>query len=109
MNGADDHLYKVGFAVLYQWRVKPGKLRQFCDAWAALIEALRRQRGALGGRLHRTDQGTWIAYAQWPSRQSWEDTCNAEPVDPAASHSLQDAVEDTWPPVLMSTHDDRML
>lgn len=23
-------------------------------------------------RLHESDQGTWIAYAQWPDRAHWE-------------------------------------
>jgi hypothetical protein len=28
--------------------------------------------GSLGARLHRSDEGTFIAYAQWPDRESWK-------------------------------------
>lgn len=98
---------RVGFAVLYQWQIKPGRIRQFCDAWALLTEGLKRQHGALGSRLHRSEQGTWLAYAEWPDRKTWEAAGAAEPVDAEALRQLQDAVEDTWPPVLLTAHDDR--
>lgn len=96
----------VGFAVLYQWQIKPGKVRQFAEAWGAMSEALRAQRGALGSRLHRSEQGTWMAYAQWPSRQLYERSGDLGPVDPDALERLLDAVEDTWPPIFLTPHQD---
>jgi quinol monooxygenase YgiN len=98
---------RVGFAVLYQWQIRPGKIRQFCDAWAVITEGLKRDHGALGSRLHRSEQGTWMAYAEWPDRKAWESAGEAPPVNPEALKQLQEAVEDTWPPVLLTSHDDR--
>lgn len=96
------------FAVLYQWRVKPGKVKQFVTAWGDLMDALKVERGALGARLHRSDQGTWMAYAQWPDRATYERVGGLDPVYPDASERLLDAVDDTWPPVFLTPHDDRM-
>ncbi|GAC1625513.1 MAG: hypothetical protein NVS9B10_12500 [Nevskia sp.] len=98
----------VGFAVLYQWQIKPGKVRQFAAAWADMTDALREQRGALGSRLHRSEQGTWMAYAQWPTRALYERSGDLGPVNPEALERLQDAVEDTWPPVFLTPHDDQL-
>ena len=95
----------VGFAVLYQWQIKPGKIRQFADAWAEMTAELRIQRGALGSRLHRSEQGTWMAYAQWPSRALYERSGELEPVCPEALDRLLDAVADTWPPIFLTPHD----
>lgn len=98
----------VGFAVLYQWQIKLGKLRQFADACADMTEALLRERGALGSRLHRSEQGTWMAYAQWPTRPLYERSGDLGPVDPDALKRLQDAVADTWPPIFLTPHDDQL-
>ena len=60
------------FCVLYQWKVKPGKEEQFRQSWREVTEAIYRQHGSLGSRLHENDDGTWVAYAQWPTRELWE-------------------------------------
>ena len=101
-------LMKVGFAVLYQWQVKPGKIRQFATAWGDMTDALKAERGALGSRLHRSEQGTWMAYAQWPDRATYERVGTLEQIFPDALERLLDAVEDTWPPVFLTPHDDRL-
>lgn len=100
---------QTGFAVLYQWRLKPGMERQFRDAWEELTELLKRQRGARGSRLHSTDYGSVIAYAQWPDQASWEKSCELHAQDAALSQRLLEAVEETWPPVLMTTLSDLLL
>ncbi|MGH8539063.1 MAG: antibiotic biosynthesis monooxygenase, partial [Stenotrophobium sp.] len=65
---------KTGFAVIYQWRLKSGMEARFREAWESLTKSLI-QRGARGSRLHTTDYGSWVAYAQWPDRQTWEGSC----------------------------------
>lgn len=106
--GMDKQASNVGFAVLYQWQVKPGKVKQFVTAWGDLMDALKVERGALGARLHRTEQGTWMAYAQWPDRACYERVGTLDAVFPDARDRLQDAVDDTWPPVFLTPFDDRM-
>jgi quinol monooxygenase YgiN len=60
------------FAVMYRWRLKPGTESQFASAWAERTRAIASQEGGLGSRLHRSDDGWFVAYAQWPSRAAWE-------------------------------------
>ena len=99
----------TGFAVVYQWRLKQGMEAQFHEAWAKLTELLREQRGARGSRLHRTDQGTLVAYAQWPSQAAWEQSCALHKLDEDLSKQMLDAVEETWSPMLLTTVKDLLV
>lgn len=100
---------KTGFAVIYQWRLKQGMEQQFHGAWGELTELLKQKRGARGSRLHRTDHGTLVAYAQWPDRAAWEHSCELHTLDEALSKQMLDAVEETWAPIFMTPLDDRLL
>ena len=57
----------AGFAVLYRFRVRQGSEADFAVDWAVVTRWLRDHRGGLGSRLHRAEDGTLVAYAQWPS------------------------------------------
>ncbi len=59
------------FHVAYEFKVKAGCEAPFIEAWRAVTLAFRRYRGALGSRLHRAEDGTYVAYAQWPSEESY--------------------------------------
>ena len=59
-------------AVLYRWKVKAGAEMAFREAWNAMTETIRVRHGTGGSRLHRTDDGEFVAYAVWPSRPHWE-------------------------------------
>ena len=100
---------QTGFAVLYQWRLKPGMEQQFREAWEELTELLKRQRGARGSRLHRSEGGSMVAYAQWPNQASWEHSCSLHALDETLSQRILDAVEEAWPPMLMTTLSDLLL
>ena len=89
------------FAVIYRWRLAAGKEDQFRAAWERVTVALLAHRGALGSRLHRTDDGTWLAYAQWPDRDSWQRSRDAEPIDPESLEQMRDAVEESFEPILL--------
>jgi len=41
--------------------------RQFIEVWSGLTDFFRDSCGALGSRLHYADDGSFYAYAQWPS------------------------------------------
>ena len=78
------------FAVLYRWKVKPDLEARFIDAWSAATVAYRTI-GALGSRLHRADDGSLYAYAEWPCRKAWEDGRGASPVDDVTGAVMRDA------------------
>lgn len=60
------------FCLVYQFQVKPGREVQFQAGWQSLTQALIDEHHSLGARLHRTPQGDWISYAQWPDADTWE-------------------------------------
>lgn len=93
-------------AVLYRWRLRPGTEATFREAWRTLTDAIRVQRGGLGSRLHRGEDGTWWAYAQWPSRERWDEAQALPAVDEAASQALRACVAETFPPVHLNVEDD---
>ena len=92
----------TGFAVIYQWLVKPEKEQQFLRAWQTLTDLQMKERGVRGSRLHKSENGTWIAYAQWPDRESWVAACELQAADDQLSQQILDAVEDTWPPLFLT-------
>lgn len=58
------------FAVLYRWRLHPGREEQFVDGWNRVTRAIRQSCGSYGSRLHRASDGSWVAYARWPEDQA---------------------------------------
>ncbi len=60
------------FCVVYEFKVKPDGEKKFTEAWHTVTQDVIGQYGSLGARLHKSDQGDWIAYAQWPDRESWK-------------------------------------
>jgi hypothetical protein len=81
---------KAGFAVLYRWKVRSDASVAFVAAWAAATAAFKTI-GALGSRLHRSEDGDFYAYAEWPSREAWEHAKTRSPVDSATSTVMRDA------------------
>lgn len=62
---------------------------------------LHRQYGALGSRLYRTDHGTWVAYNQWPDKDSWEYSRTVPPQAQEVFALLREAIAMEFPPLLM--------
>ena len=60
------------FCVIYRFTVKPDHEAQFRQHWLAVTEWFQHNAGGLGSRLHRANTDEYIAYAQWPDRQMWE-------------------------------------
>lgn len=67
------------FAVIYQFQPKAGQEESFIEAWKELTQLIYAYEGSLGSRLHRADNGSFIAYAQWPSKTAWEASGNKLP------------------------------
>ena len=79
---------KVGFAV-------------FRQAWEAVTKSFLSERDALGSRLHRAEDGTWIAYAQWPSKAAWRRSRDLGPTNDEWAAIMRAATEEAFEPVLM--------
>ena len=94
------------FIALYHWRVKTGKEGNFQEGWHQRTLEIYRQCGSLGSRLHRADDGTWFAYAQWPDRETY-DAINAIPPTENRSRKLfRESIEYAYPDVYLNVVDD---
>ena len=91
----------VGFTVIYRWTLKPGREDGFQRNWRLVTEHLRDTCGGLGSRLHRADDGTWVAYAQWPDRRSWAEAEVAGQAARQAMAEMSAAVAERHEPVLL--------
>lgn len=58
------------YVVIYQWRLRPGMEEQFAEGWELVTRAIKGKCGSYGSRLHRADDGTYIAYARWPDSET---------------------------------------
>lgn len=60
------------FAIIYNFEAKEGKEEEFEKAWREMTELIYAAAGSLGSRLHIEGHRRYIAYAQWPDRETWE-------------------------------------
>jgi heme-degrading monooxygenase HmoA len=77
------------FIALYEMIAKKGFEQEFEKSWGEVTEAIHRVRGSLGSRLHTTEiNGTYIAYAQWPSKELFDSGIGVELFTIEESNSL---------------------
>ena len=100
------------FIALYEMIARKGCEKEFEKSWAEVTEAIHRVRGSLGSRLHTTEiAGTYIAYAQWPSKELFDGGIGVELFTEEESNSLKTMRENsTQLKLLHSMHvcDDRL-
>lgn len=96
----------VAYAVIYRWRLKDGYERQFADAWRRVTLAILDQCGSYGSRLHQAADGTWVAYARWPSAEVRERCFANGPPDPEGSRLMREAVAESYDDVVLTVVDD---
>ena len=66
------------FIAIYYFKVKEGRDEDLIKSWAELTKLIYQYCGSLGSRLHSKGENEYIAYAQWPDRETWNP---ATPVD----------------------------
>lgn len=94
------------FVVIYRWRLQEGQEPAFEQAWAELTALFKQLRGALGSRLHRAEDGMYVAYAQWPDRATYFLSAERGVPDPAIAARMNAAVTERLEPEFMETvHD----
>ena len=94
------------FVALYRWKLKEGCEGRFREGWRRRTREIYERCGSLGSRLHRAEDGTWLAYAQWPNRQAWEDARGVPVSDVEASALMRESVETSYPDTYMEVADD---
>jgi len=82
------------FVVLYRWRIRSGKEKQLREAWVSATKKIMVRYGALGSRLHLAEDGSWVAYAQWPDKERWLLMRSSPPVAPVEFEVMRGIEED---------------
>ena len=60
------------FIAIYSFKVKEGFEMEFKGSWRGLTQLIYQHEGSLGSRLHMSNDGEYIAYAQWPDQSTFE-------------------------------------
>jgi heme-degrading monooxygenase HmoA len=60
--------------IIYQFKVKDNQNEEFIEAWKEMTELIYKYENSLGSRLHKKDNQTYIAYAQWPDKITFENS-----------------------------------
>ena len=94
------------FIAIYRWKLKEGQEEKFREGWRRRTEEIYRKCGSLGSRLHRADDGTWVAYAQWPERRDWEAARQVAITDTEAPALMKESIEVSYPEMLLEVSDD---
>jgi len=93
------------FIALYRWKLIKGQERRFREGWHRITLEFYRERGSLGSRLHAAEDGTWVAYAQWPDKQAWE-AARVQVRDTEAVQMMRESIELSHAPTFMEVVDD---
>lgn len=57
-------------AAIYRWRVAPENEDDFRRRWHDITVDIMARHGGGGSRLHRAENGDFVAYARWPSKEA---------------------------------------
>ena len=60
------------YCILLEFTQVPGQEAEFLQTWKNLTEYIYRNYGSKGSRMHRNESGKFIAYAQWPSKEIYD-------------------------------------
>ncbi len=73
------------FAVIYRGYLKQGMEEEYKNYWNKIASFFIKFRGAIGSCLHKTEEGMWLAYSKWPSKEMRD---NAWPEDESVNKSF---------------------
>lgn len=80
--------------ILLEFKPLPGKEVDFIEAWKNLTIHILQNYGSKGSRLHRSKEGKYIAYAQWPSKEVYGNIQGTKEGDELRKELLQHLEKD---------------
>ncbi len=86
-------------AILFQWRLVPGKEQQFVDAWTMITAQLKLQ-GSLGSALFDGADGSVFAIARWPDLATRQ-ASSAKRADPENYNLMIEAIAEELQKVIL--------
>lgn len=94
--------------VLYRWRIKLDKEKQFIEAWSEITAYYRDNFDSLGSRLHRGNDGLFYSYAQWKFAEDREKAFAATP-KLEVGNKMREAITESFPEVILEIVSDYLL
>lgn len=80
------------FTVIYSFKVKPDRVQVFEKAWRGMTILISNYENSLGSRLHKQSNINYIAYAQWPDKNTWK---NSGSKLPESSKDLRETMKES--------------
>jgi ribosomal-protein-alanine N-acetyltransferase len=99
----------VTSAVLYRWKLKPGRDDAFRAAWLEGTQLIHKQCASYGARLHKDEAGLFWSYARWPSettRQTCWDSHDFGATD--CFQIMRDCIAERLPEIVLTLTDDAL-
>ena len=62
------------FIVIYSFEIIPDKKNVFLDCWRELTKLIYKYENSLGSRIHKQSENIYVAYAQWPNAETFENS-----------------------------------
>lgn len=60
------------YLVIYQFIIKKDSEEAFINAWKEMTDLIYQNEGSLGSKLTKEAQNTYIAIAQWPDQNTFD-------------------------------------
>lgn len=93
-------------AVIYRWRLVPGREAQFVEGWERVTRALHAACGSYDSRLHHAADGSWVAYARWPDSETRE---RCEHAEGDGQQMMREAVAEDFEEITLQVVSDLLL
>ena len=105
------------FAVIFRGRINPEKEGLYQKSWKEIASFFINECGALGSCLHKTDDGLWLAYSRWPSKEHRDNAwpgidADVELLDNKVKQSflnLKACVVESFPEIQLNVVEDLLL
>ncbi len=82
------------FIAVYYFKVKENREKEFIKAWEDLTKLIYENENSLGSRIHRKSEYEFIAYAQWPNKETWKNSgAHLPPEADVAFRLMKDSCE----------------
>lgn len=96
-------------AVLYRWKLKPGREAEFREAWTEGTKRIHKRCGSHGAILHEGEDGTVWSYASWPNEETRQQ-CFAEHDWFAQDcfKTMQDCIAERFDEILLTATSDEL-
>lgn len=62
------------YIVIYSFEVRPNRNKVFLSIWKDLTVVIFQNCNSLGSRLHKESENNYIAYAQWPNKETFDNS-----------------------------------